>query len=75
MKVRLLLPIVLLLLSSMAMAQNVFNEMSYTPSATTFRLFAPGNSKPVVRLYATGEVHGERPLKTIRMKAVATDTW
>lgn len=75
MKVRLLLSIVLLLLSSMAMAQNVFNEMSYTPSATTFRLFAPGNSKPVVRLYATGEVHGERPLKIIRMKAVATDTW
>lgn len=75
MKVRLLLPIVLLLLSSMAMAQNVFNEMSYTPSATTFRLFAPSNSKPVVRLYATGEARGEKPLKTISMKAVAPDRW
>ena len=75
MKVRPFLLVALLLLSGLATAQNVFNEMAYTPSATTFRLFAPRSSKPVVRLYATGEARGEKPLKTIRMKAVATDTW
>ena len=75
MKVRPFLLVALLLLSGLATAQNVFNEMAYTSSATTFRLFAPRSSKPVVRLYATGEAHGEKPLKTIRMKAVATDTW
>lgn len=75
MKVRPFLLVALLLLSGLATAQNVFNEMAYTPDATTFRLFAPCSSKPVVRLYATGEARGEKPLKTISMKAVATDTW
>lgn len=75
MKVRPFLLVALLLLSGLATAQNVFNEMAYTPSATTFRLFAPRSSKPVVRLYATGEARGEKPLKTIRMKAVAPDRW
>ncbi|MFC2474925.1 MAG: type I pullulanase [Prevotella sp.] len=75
MKVRPFLLVALLLLSGLATAQNVFNEMAYTSSATTFRLFAPRSSKPVVRLYATGEARGEKPLKTIRMKAVAPDRW
>ena len=75
MKVRSLLLVVLLFWCSIAMAQNVFNEMVYTPEATTFKLFAPSNSKPVVRLYAQGEARGEKPLKTIRMKAVAPDQW
>ena len=75
MKVRPFLLVALLLLSGLATAQNVFNEMAYTPSATTFRLFAPCSSKPVVRLYATGEARGEKPLKTISMKAVAPDRW
>lgn len=75
MKVRPFLLVALLLLSGLATAQNVFNEMAYTPEATTFRLFAPCSSKPVVRLYATGEARGEKPLKTISMKAVAPDRW
>ena len=75
MKVRPFLLVALLLLSGLATAQNVFNEMAYTPDATTFRLFAPCSSKPVVRLYATGEARGEKPLKTISMKAVAPDRW
>ena len=75
MKVRSLLLVVLLFWCSIAMAQNVFNEMVYTPEATTFKLFAPSNSKPVVRLYEQGEARGEKPLKTIRMKAVAPDQW
>ena len=75
MKVRPFLLVALLLLSGLATAQNVFNEMAYAPSATTFRLFAPCSSKPVVRLYATGEARGEKPLKTISMKAVAPDRW
>ena len=75
MKVRPFLLVALLLLSGLATAQNVFNEIAYTPSATTFRLLAPRSSKPVVRLYATGEARGEKPLKTISMKAVAPDRW
>jgi len=75
MKVRSLLLVVLLFWCSIAMAQNVFDEMVYTPEATTFKLFAPSNSKPVVRLYEQGEARGEKPLKTIRMKAVAPDLW
>lgn len=75
MKVRPFLLVALLLLSGLATAQNVFNEMAYTPEATTFRLFAPCSSKPVVRLYATGEARGEKPLKTISMKAVAPARW
>ena len=75
MKVRPFLLVALLLLSGLTTAQNVFNEMAYTPEATTFRLFAPHSSKPVVRLYATGEARGEKPLKTISMKAVAPDRW
>ena len=37
-----------------ATAQQLFNEMVYTPQQTTFTLFAPADRKPVVRLYREG---------------------
>ena len=44
-----------------------FDEVSYTPKATTFKLFAPTTVKQVkVRIYQDGE--GGKALKTIKMK-------
>ena len=44
-----------------------FNEMSYTPEATTFRLFAPPTAKQVkVRIYKNGL--GGKAMKTVKMK-------
>ena len=44
-----------------------FNEMSYTPEATTFQLFAPSTAKEVkVRIYREGL--GGKAVKTARMK-------
>ena len=46
-----------------------FNEMTYAPEATTFRLFAPKESQTVkVRIYQQGQ--GGKALKTIKMKYV-----
>ena len=43
-----------------------FNEMTYSPEATTFRLFAPATAKKVVvRIYKDGI--GGKALKTIKM--------
>lgn len=56
-----------------AMAQT-FGEMSYTPEATTFKLFAPTNAKSVkVRMYNSGE--GGKAAKTIKMRLTAESTW
>ena len=45
-----------------------FNEMEYTPEATTFKLFAPATAKAVkVRIYRDGT--GGKPVKTVTMKA------
>ena len=55
-----------------ATAQQLFNEMVYTPQQTTFTLFAPADRKPVVRLYREGM--GGKVLKTIKMKRTG-DLW
>ena len=55
-----------------ATAQQLFNEMVYTPQQTTFTLFAPADRKPVVRLYREGM--GGKALKTIKMKRTG-DLW
>ena len=45
-----------------------FDEMTYTPEVTTFKLFAPAKAKGVkVRIYKDGQ--GGKPLKTVTMKA------
>lgn len=51
-----------------------FNEMTYTPQATSFKLFAPNTAKhAIVRIYQDGE--GGKPLKTVKMKLTDKETW
>ncbi len=57
----------LLMMVATAQAQDFrFDEVTYTPQQTTFRLFAPADvKKVVVRIYKEGQ--GGRAQKTIRM--------
>ena len=52
-------------------AQDVFNEMSYSPKQTVFKLNAP--TRPVVRLYNDG-MKG-KAVKTLKMKCAGKDLW
>ena len=52
-------------------AQDVFNEMSYSPKQTVFKLNAP--TCPVVRLYNDG-MKG-KAVKTLKMKRAGKDLW
>ena len=63
------------MLSNTATAQDFyFDEMSYSPSETTFRLFAPSNAKKVVvRIYQDGQ--GGKALKTVKMQLTGKDLW
>ena len=54
-----------------AQAQDVFNEMSYSPEQTVFSLNSP--DKGVVRIYDSG-ISGKL-LKTIRMKSDHASKW
>ena len=64
--------------SLMAFSQNYkFDEVSYTPRHTTFKLIAPDNAKRVVlSLYKGGDVATDKkPLSTKRMKHVGKNLW
>ena len=64
--------------SLMAFSQNYkFDEVSYTPRHTTFKLIAPDNAKRVVlSLYKGGDVTTDKkPLSTKRMKHVGKNIW
>lgn len=54
-----------------AQAQNVFNEVSYSPKQTTFKLNAP--KKPTLRIYEAGR--GEKVEKKIKMKQTSENVW
>ena len=54
-----------------AQAQNVFNEVSYSPRHTTFKLNAP--KKPTLRIYEAGR--GGNAIKKIKMKQTAENVW
>lgn len=54
-----------------AQAQNVFNEVNYTPKQTTFKLNAP--KKPTIRLYAVGR--GGKAEKKVKMKQISENVW
>ena len=54
-----------------AQAQNVFNEISYSPKQTTFKLNAP--KKPTLRIYEAGK--GGKVEKKIKMKQTAENVW
>ena len=64
--------------SLMAMAQNYkFDEVTYTPRHTTFKLIAPDNAKHVVlSLYKGGDVATDKkPLATKQLKHVGKNLW
>ena len=69
MKKLLLAGLLTVLAAKPAMSQDFdFDEMTYTPEVTTFKLFAPAKAKSVkVRIYKDGQ--GGKPLKTVTMKA------
>ena len=72
---KLLFTMALLTMSVVLSAQNFkFDEMTYTPDATTFQLFAPQTAKRVtVRIYSDGQA--ARPLKTVQMQYTADGLW
>jgi len=72
---KLLFTMALLTMSVVLSAQSFkFDEMTYTPSATTFQLFAPQTAKRVtVRIYSDGQAG--RPLKTVQMQYTADGLW
>ncbi len=64
--------------SLMALSQNYkFDEVSYTPRHTTFKLIAPDDLKHVVlSLYTKGDVATDKkPLATMQMKHVGKNLW
>lgn len=61
------------LLAPKAGAQT-FSEACYTPGLTRFQLFAPDNAKQVtLRIYDDGQ--GGKPVKTVKMKRTAAETY
>ena len=71
MKYHLAASIAALLFSQNTAAQQRFNEMSYSPVETTFRLNAP--SKPTLRLYNAGR--GGKPYKKVKLAPNGDNTW
>ena len=75
MKKLIIASLLILLSSKAATAQDFhFDEMTYSPAQTTFKLFAPKNAKKVVvRLYKDGV--GGKALKTVKMQCTGDDLW
>ena len=71
MKYHLAASIAALMFSQNTAAQQRFNEMSYSPVETTFRLNAP--SKPTLRLYNAGR--GGKPYKKVKLAPNGDNTW
>ena len=67
---KLVLFLLLMTMTTLATAQDFrFDEMTYSPEKTTFKLFAPADAKNVkVRIYQEGL--GGKTLKTIKMQYV-----
>ena len=65
---KLVLFLLFMTMTTFATAQNFrFDEMTYSPEKTTFKLFAPADAKSVkVRIYQNGQ--GGKALKTIKMQ-------
>ena len=66
-KLQLLLTALLIMVTTTVKGQDFkFDEVTYTPQQTTFRLFAPADAKKVVvRIYKDGQ--GGKALKTVKM--------
>ena len=72
---KLILAILLTMATTSIQAQDFkFNEVAYTPSQTTFTLFAPNDAKKVVvRIYQDGA--GGKAQKTIKMQRSGHELW
>ena len=71
---KLFLTTVLLMATVICNAQGFqFDEVAYTSQSTTFKLFAPANSKPVVRLYTAAD--SKKSSKTLKMSYNADGYW
>lgn len=60
-----------LIIAHNAMAQETFNEVSYSPKSTTFKLNAP--EKPTLRLYDAGL--GGKAYKKVKLAQSAPNVW
>lgn len=60
-----------LIIAHNAMAQETFNEVSYSPKSTTFKLNAP--EKPTLRLYDAGL--GGKAYKKVKLSQTAPNVW
>ena len=67
---KLVLLLLFVMMKTLTSAQDFrFDEMTYSPEKTTFKLFAPADAKSVkVRIYQDGL--GGKALKTIKMQYV-----
>ena len=63
------------ILPQAVMAQQTFNEMSYSAEETVFRLNAPTDRKQKVQVRIYNEGQGGKAVKTVRMKSVGDDRW
>ena len=73
---RKLLFIILMSMTTIAIQSQEFrfDEVTYTPEASTFKLFAPDDAKRVtVRLYRDGQ--GGKAYKTVKMSRVGDSQW
>ena len=51
-----------------------FDEVTYTPQATTFKLFAPSEARRVqLRLYKDGD--SQKAMKTVKLQKTGQDLW
>ena len=72
---RIVIAIALLMMTTVMNAQDfAFDEVTYTPEQTTFKLFAPNDAKKVlVRLYQDGQ--NKKVLKSVKMQRTGDNLW
>ena len=63
------------ILPQTVMAQQTFNEISYSAGETVFRLNAPTAQKHKVQVRIYNEGQGGKAVQTVNMKVVGADRW
>ena len=72
---RLIIATILTMAATTIQAQDFnFDEVTYTPQATTFKLFAPSEARRVqLRLYKDGD--SQKAMKTVKLQKTGQDLW
>ena len=72
---RLIIATILTMAATTIQAQDFnFDEVTYTPQATTFKLFAPSEARRVqLRLYKDG--NSQKAMKTVKLQKTGQDLW